>query len=194
MDSKQLGQNIIHLRGQLSQGELAQKMTDRGHKWVQNTVSMIELGTRTLKLFEAVDLAAILGVTVDELLNNDSTALAAAHERAQVAAAQTKLRAAYHTALEGQLGLLAARVELLELLEKLRDTGTGEAGPQFDLMFSAHDFNHWGTLVGAIARAGDTGLIEGISSEDLKTTEGRIKIREAIKTAMGVDLYERPLT
>lgn len=194
MDSKQLGQNIIQLRGQLSQGELAQKMTDRGHKWVQNTVSMVELGTRTLKLFEAVDLAAVLGVTVDELLNNDSAALAAAQERAQVAAAQTKLRAAFYSAVEGQKELLTARRELWEALEHIKTEGTGDFGAQLELMAGANDFSFWSALVEATVRAGETGVLPGVGRKDLATAEGRRKLRETINEHMGVELIERPLT
>lgn len=177
----------------MKQGELAQKMTDRGHKWAQRTVSMVETGDRTLKLFEAVDLAAILGVTVDELLNNDSTALAAAQERAQVAAAQTKLQVAFYSAVEGQQELLAARRELWEILEHIKTDGTGDLGNQLALMAGASDFSFWSALVETVVRAGETGVLSGVGREDLETTEGRKKIRETINEVMGVDLIERPL-
>lgn len=178
----------------MKQGELAQKMNERGHTWKQNTVSMIETGDRTLKLFEAVDLAAALGVTLDELMSSDSAALASAEERAAVAAAQTKLRAAFYTAVAGAGELLTARAELAGVLEDIKTTGTGDPGIQFEVMLTAADFNFWAVLVEAAARAGETGTLPGISRKNLESEQGRKELQQAINKFMGVDLYERPLT
>jgi transcriptional regulator with XRE-family HTH domain len=48
----------------MSQADLTQAMTERGHRWHQQTVAETESGKRPLRLGETVDLAAILGTVV----------------------------------------------------------------------------------------------------------------------------------
>lgn len=183
----------MKLRGAMSQQELAQRMNERGQDWQQKTVSRVEKGTRDVKLFEAVDLAAVLGVTLDELMSADSTALAAAEERAKVAAAQTKLRAAFHTAVVGAGELLAARLELAALLDEIKTSQTAEFTVQLEIMGAAMDASFWAALVEATVRAGETGALPGIDRTNLESEQGRIELREKINEVMGVDLIERPL-
>lgn len=181
----------MKLRGAVSQQELAQRMSERGQDWQQKTVSRVEKGTRDVKLFEAVDLAAVLGVSLDELMSTDESALAAVEERAKVAAAQTKLQVAFYSAVEGQQELLAARCELWEILEHIKTDGTRDLGNQLALMDVASDFSFWSALVETVVRAGETGVLSGVGREDLETTEGRKKIRETVNKVMGVDLCDR---
>lgn len=54
----------------MTQAELAAKMRERGWKWVQPTAWSAEQGKRPLRLAEAVDLAAILSVPLDALLQD----------------------------------------------------------------------------------------------------------------------------
>lgn len=56
----------------LSQPELAERMTAKGHPWHQSTVWKIEQGKRQVRVGELEDLAAILGVTPAALLSDDS--------------------------------------------------------------------------------------------------------------------------
>lgn len=62
-----IGENVVTLRGEMSQKALAEAMRDRGHKWSQSTVWAVEKGDRPLKLAEAEDLARELGTFVDRL-------------------------------------------------------------------------------------------------------------------------------
>lgn len=55
----------------LSQPDLAERMTGKGHSWHQSTVWKVEHGTRHVRLGELADLAAILGVTPAALLSDD---------------------------------------------------------------------------------------------------------------------------
>lgn len=70
MTDEDVGRNVRacrELTGQ-SQAEVAAAMTQAGHSWVAQTVLKVEKGTRALKLNEATDLAAVLSVTLDELV------------------------------------------------------------------------------------------------------------------------------
>ena len=49
----------------ISQGRLAELMTAKGHAWYQQTVYKTERGERGVSFHEAIDLAAVLGVTTD---------------------------------------------------------------------------------------------------------------------------------
>lgn len=63
------GANLRTLRerNEMSQPELARRMVERGWPWHQSTVYRTESGRQPLKLGEAVDLAQILGVSMDRL-------------------------------------------------------------------------------------------------------------------------------
>ncbi|KAA8831813.1 hypothetical protein [Bifidobacterium tissieri] len=70
---EQIGQNLVQMRGSMSQAALAQRMRNRGYKWSAATVWAIEKGERPLKLTEATDVLSILGIDLhfglDELLD-----------------------------------------------------------------------------------------------------------------------------
>lgn len=59
-----IGENLVAMRGEMSQKALADAMRDKGHKWSQSTVWAVEKGDRPLKLTEAHDLEDLLGVAV----------------------------------------------------------------------------------------------------------------------------------
>jgi kynureninase len=67
----QIGKRLAELRGDTSQANLAAAMAERGHKWSQATVWSVEAAKRPLRLAEAADVAAILGIEVRELLVQD---------------------------------------------------------------------------------------------------------------------------
>lgn len=69
VDDAVIGQNSARLRGAMSQKALAERMKDRGWKWVQSTVASVEKGERPLRLREAADLASILGCSIEDLMN-----------------------------------------------------------------------------------------------------------------------------
>lgn len=59
---EQIGRNLVALRGDLSQKELADRMRKRGFKWSQATVWAIEKGERPLRLTESAALEAIFDI------------------------------------------------------------------------------------------------------------------------------------
>lgn len=61
---KDIGEAVARLRAQTPQRDIAERMSKRGFKWTQGTVSSIEKGERSLKLTEANELALILDVPV----------------------------------------------------------------------------------------------------------------------------------
>lgn len=70
--NKAIGSNIARLRGQMSQSEVAKAMSERGHSWIQTTVSAVESGERALKLTEAVDLAEVLKAPLEAVASETS--------------------------------------------------------------------------------------------------------------------------
>lgn len=65
---EQIGKNLVELRGDLSQKDLADAMRKLGFRWSQATVWSIEKGERPLRLTEAEAVAEILGETVNMLV------------------------------------------------------------------------------------------------------------------------------
>lgn len=66
-----VGTNVKRIReaGDLSQVDLAARMTTAGSPWSTSTVSLIESGKRKVSLSELADLAAVMGVRPADLLN-----------------------------------------------------------------------------------------------------------------------------
>ncbi len=66
---KRIGANLRTLRERagMSQAAVAAAMTERGHSWHQSTVARVETAAQSLRLREAVDLAAILQVPLSAL-------------------------------------------------------------------------------------------------------------------------------
>ena len=56
-------------RRRFKQQDLAQRMTQLGHRWVRVTVSQVERGRRNLTVDELLGLALVLDATLDELLD-----------------------------------------------------------------------------------------------------------------------------
>lgn len=65
---EQIGQNIVRLRGDRSQQWVADRMREKGWKWAQATVWNVEKGERPLRLAEAEDIAEILAVGLERIL------------------------------------------------------------------------------------------------------------------------------
>lgn len=63
----QVGRAVVSARGARSQQEVADLMKNRGWKWSQATVWSVESGRRPLRFLEALDLAEVLGVRVEDL-------------------------------------------------------------------------------------------------------------------------------
>jgi hypothetical protein len=73
---KQIGQNLIRLRGGRSQQDVADEMRELGWRWSQATVWSVEKGERPLRLSEAGDLASVLHVEpMDFMQTEDFTSV-----------------------------------------------------------------------------------------------------------------------
>jgi transcriptional regulator with XRE-family HTH domain len=96
-----IGQNIASLRMKhlWSQEDFGNLLTEAtGYPWYQNIISRIELGKRPLRLYEAIALAKLFGVTVDALAMAGEIEVAT-----QVQAQRVQERIAEISWLEGQL-------------------------------------------------------------------------------------------
>jgi transcriptional regulator with XRE-family HTH domain len=83
----------------MSQQELAENMTDAGGKpWYQGTVTAVETGKRPLRFSEAIELADLLGISLDSLAGRPSVEEDALRRRA--VRAEDRLQRAYQ-ALRG---------------------------------------------------------------------------------------------
>lgn len=104
---ERLGTNlrILRERKEMSQAELARRMTEEGHGWHQSTVARAEAGRQSVRIVEGEALAHILGVTIDRLL----WASAEANEAALVGRANGNLRQSWHEAADAIARLDAAR-------------------------------------------------------------------------------------
>jgi transcriptional regulator with XRE-family HTH domain len=72
---------LRHLRGDMSQEQLAEELKARGHQtWSQTTVWSLEMGKRPLKLSEAWVLATIFDVAIEGLIDDGSQVRQAADE------------------------------------------------------------------------------------------------------------------
>lgn len=72
MDDEAIGRRVREARGQMSQTELAELMTGDGMVWRQATVTAVETGKRGLRFAEAIDLADLLGISLDSLAGRPS--------------------------------------------------------------------------------------------------------------------------
>lgn len=100
---RRLGERLrmIRVRLDLSQRDVAQAVTDRhGLGWHQTTVAKVEAGDRPVRVAEALAVADVLGVHVDELLDQPADSSEARQHQA------TRLHARLHELerLQGDIG------------------------------------------------------------------------------------------
>lgn len=81
---RQFAANIAALRRDrgLSQQELADAMTSRGHAFHQTTVNKVEDGKRKVSLVEAIDLASIFDVSIELLIRDTVSGIGGAVRQA----------------------------------------------------------------------------------------------------------------
>jgi transcriptional regulator with XRE-family HTH domain len=103
-----LGANVRYLRehASVSQTELARRMAERGWPWHQATVYRVETGKQPVRFDEALDLADLLGVTLDRL----TWAIGEAAEEELATFALTSLRERIQEAAVAIARLRIARV------------------------------------------------------------------------------------
>lgn len=73
---EQIGRNLVKLRGEMSQRDLADAMKARGWKWSHVTVGAVERGERPLRLSESEDIKRILGSQFPLTMADSDTVLA----------------------------------------------------------------------------------------------------------------------
>ncbi|MBX9243428.1 helix-turn-helix transcriptional regulator [Actinotalea ferrariae] len=154
MDSprdKAIGENVVRLRGPLSQAALADAMRARGWKWSQATVWSVEQGERPLRLAEAVDLAGLLECEIEDLIALDYQMMLTMGAR--------KVRESAH-ALERAIGdYHIARMALGLLVEKVNGRRDVNLGP------SQEALDQGAELVEKVRLAVETGTHDGIDPE-----------------------------
>ncbi len=118
--NERLGLAVRTLREQknMSQAELARLMTERGWPWHQSTVYRVESGKQTVGFNEAVDLAAILRVT----LNRFTWGSAEANESEFVYEARARLRHQYEVVAEAVCRMLADQAIAERTAERHKDS------------------------------------------------------------------------
>lgn len=112
---EQIGRNLMHLRGDRPQTEIAEAMRERGYKWSQATVWAVEKGERPLRLTEADDLSRILTGVHDAdrfLLASVATGLRSAYGRVSDAHRH------FEKAAEAYLAALDSLAEMADVLSK----------------------------------------------------------------------------
>jgi transcriptional regulator with XRE-family HTH domain len=128
----------------LSQGALAAAMTERGWPWHQSTVYRVESGRQGVKFAEAVDLAGILGTSLDRL--TWSSAEAAQAEFVRAAGAAVRLSAET---------VSAAVRDLLSAVSRAERVLAEAAGSDLPRVAAARD--------DTAARVADFGLEEAVA-------------------------------
>ncbi|MGV2952066.1 helix-turn-helix domain-containing protein [Glutamicibacter sp. AGC46] len=120
---KVVGANVARLRGEISQADLATRMTDDHKiKWSQTTVWEVEKGRRALKFSEAIALAEILEVPLYGLVSYPD-GLAELHEGAKH---YEKRNAAVQAILENMRMFDIAKSELRSIASRIKNLNTYE--------------------------------------------------------------------
>lgn len=112
-----------------SQREVAERMRPHGYTWHQTVVAKIETGTRPLRLNEALDLAALFGVSLATLLAPPrgpesfetvrheiaalEAGLAQAEERAARSGSEAAEKAQEHAVTLAEIESIKSRLQLL---------------------------------------------------------------------------------
>lgn len=130
-----IGRNLVTVRGEMSQAQLAKLMRGRGHKWSQATVWAIEKGERPLRLVEALDLSGLLKIEPRRLwMGGVQGAVVDACERVWWERTQIQIAVEKFDRAQGKLRELVERVgsaglekEVQEALDYTVETAVSEA-------------------------------------------------------------------
>jgi transcriptional regulator with XRE-family HTH domain len=117
-------ENLRSLRERkgISQTKLATAMQERGRAWHQTTVARVEAGLQEVKVGELIDLAWILGVTIDRFMWSGPES----GEREAVASASARLHAAWR-----EVALAVARLrDASEAARRTAERGAKSAFPR----------------------------------------------------------------
>lgn len=122
-----IASRIIQIRTERgeSQADFSKRLRDAkpvGLNWSQGTLSKVESAQRPVRLAEAVTLAEILGIPIDELVApTDFVARRVEEEGRRFSAAESAVLHAQTTAR-----WCALRVVAIQLIDELRSAGVGE--------------------------------------------------------------------
>jgi hypothetical protein len=115
VDDELIGRNVLRLRGERSQKDVADAMRELGYLWSQTTVWKVEQGTRSLRLHEAEALARVLGASQYALTMNS--------EESELHDANAKVSRA-HAALDGAIDTYLDALEELTVVLQTRAAGS----------------------------------------------------------------------
>lgn len=130
-----IGEAVRTARGDRTQPEIAEGMSARGRKWSAMTVSKVEKGERSLKLGEAQDLAAVLGVHLTRLLERPDTT----EHRRELSAADRGVRQAHTAVMRAAEDLLEALDMLSAMVGRARSQKDPELKRSIELAVSSLD-------------------------------------------------------
>ena len=174
--------------GNLSQDELAQRMTDRGFGFTQATIWKIESGQRPVRASELLALADALGGVqlppTDLTVNPDF-----ARHDARMAQAHREAAAAYRRLNQAAAAYLEAQIQLLYEVHNAREAGVAprllhtaylDTPPEEAVIEarvdSAHEDFHAGQKVESVVKVLDALRAAGykgtLSLEDIKVDDG----------------------
>lgn len=105
----------------ITQQQLADWMTQVGHKLHRSAVAKIELGERPVTIGEAVQLAGILGVPLMELVTDRLAETKMERQHADRIAAQIAVRSLIHEAAEADKLLREQTLIYEDVLSRLRE-------------------------------------------------------------------------
>lgn len=176
----QIGENLVALRGRMSQKDLAAAMKSLGWRWSQATVWSIEKGERPLRFAEASDLAQVLGVGL-HALNSTSSLVTLEMRHKELNAAKREVIDAIIAYRSAQYRVADAADSIVRRGEKVPYAGVSV---ERDLRTSPEDLvKQYHRQVAALAvqnkAISDEGLAEGV------------KIRESLQER-GVEVRRLP--
>ncbi|MBP1241719.1 hypothetical protein ABID92_000453 [Frigoribacterium sp. PvP120] len=116
VDDELIGRNVLRLRGDRSQKDVADAMREFGYPWSQTTVWKVEQGTRSLRLHEADALARVLGST--------RASLTMSSREAELDDANSKVARA-HRSLDAAIETYIDALDELDMVLKTQPAGTG---------------------------------------------------------------------
>lgn len=119
VEDAEIGRNLVRLRGDMSQKDVAEQMRRRGFKWSQATVWSVERGERPLRLAEADALSEFLAMSNLYSLTSNRTTFNIRLSTSKIDAARVRLEEAAQEIVTVQREL--ARLMGLMDLEEVDD-------------------------------------------------------------------------
>lgn len=166
------GANLRALREQkgISQDALAAEMTERGHRWLQQTVTRIEAGLQSLRAPELEALASIMGATLDRF----TWGTAEANESEFVYASGSRLRQQYEVVAEAVCRMLAEETIAERTVRRHKDSEWKRVQVAVDDVMARMEVYHL-----------DAAVNEGISRYEERVQEQERMDKESADDAQG---------